>query len=40
MVSKKGVDEKIIINKLTDEEFNNYTEQNGLDKFVSWLFIE
>lgn len=40
MVSKKGVDEKIIINKLTDEKFNNYTKQNGLDKFVSWLFIE
>jgi hypothetical protein len=39
IVVKKGVDEKIIKNKLTEEEFNNYVEQNGLDKIVNWLFI-
>jgi hypothetical protein len=38
IIGKKRVDEKIIKNKLTDGEFNDYVEQNGLDKIVNWLF--
>jgi hypothetical protein len=40
IVGKKKLDDKNLINKLNYGEFNNYIEQNGLDKIVDWLFIE
>lgn len=40
VIGKKIIDENVMNHKLTECEFNNYAEQNGLDKIVSWLFID